>query len=274
MQRFVVPLRLPRDRRRHSEKRIVRIDRPQRPDLLHVIRASARNAARHKNAPQRLEIPQPLQAELLHQRPRVEIQPRRLNVRGDAQFHHFVHRLATHEIAVRDARTRRANRQRAPHLLIRLEQPMHRAVAHRMRRELQPALHRRLHHRQQPLLRNEPQPAIRRVLDPVNLTHAPRLPHERAAREHPAVEKHFDADDLQQRVRLAQRMLRHRANAFLNVRQRPEIIDVMRDRHPHRQLAALQQFLIPRNRSRISRPITHRRDAHRIVIFVQLDPAP
>ena len=54
-----------------------------------------------------------------------------------------------------------------------------------------------LHHRQQPILGNEQDAAIFRIVDGVYLADSPRLAHVGAAGEHAAVEKGLDADDAQ-----------------------------------------------------------------------------
>src|SRR6185369_15705072 len=51
MELAFIPPGLPRNRHPHSPKRVVRVDRPQRADLLHVIRAATRDSARLEDAP-------------------------------------------------------------------------------------------------------------------------------------------------------------------------------------------------------------------------------
>ena len=75
MQRAVLPLRPPCDGGSHAQEWIVRIDRAQRPNLLHVVRAAASHPAHLEDAAQRLKPPQPLIAKMFEQGARVEVEP-------------------------------------------------------------------------------------------------------------------------------------------------------------------------------------------------------
>ena len=128
-----------------------------------------------------------------------------------------------------DARAGLAHGQFLVHFGIGFQQGMHGAVAHRVRRELQAALDRRAHHQHEAFLRNEAHPAVRGVADAVDCTHAPRLAHVSAAREHSAIEERFDADDAQPIiVFLEERILTDLADARQDALQRANRLDVLR----------------------------------------------
>ena len=81
----LVALGPPGDRDPHPEERVVRVDRPERADLLHVVGAAPGDHPGREQAVQRLEVAQPVVAELGGERPRVEVEPGRLDVDHDAQ---------------------------------------------------------------------------------------------------------------------------------------------------------------------------------------------
>ena len=124
----------------------------------------------------------------------------------------FVDRLAAHEVRVGDARPGRGDRRLLVDLLVGVEQGVHGAVADAVGRELQARLDGRPDHRHQPLPGDEQHAAIVRVVDRVDLAHAPGLAHVGAAGEHAAVEEGLDPDDPEPRPALAERVLGHLAD--------------------------------------------------------------
>ncbi len=210
-----------------------------------MVGPAARDRPRLEQAAQGLEIAQSPVAELLYQRVRIQIKPNRLQVDHHAEPRAFSHRLGTHEVRVADARTRRPHGQFLIHFGISLQQRLHGAVPNRMRGELQTARDSRAHHRDQPFLRNEPHSAVIGIANAVNRAHAPGLKHISAAREHPAVQKSLDADDVQPVVAIfEQRVLADPADAVLDVRERTDRLDVLRKAHPHGQFVARPQLLV------------------------------
>ena len=67
------------------------------------------DAARREDALERLEITQPIVAELLRERARVEVEPSGLDVHDHAEARGQGHRFLAHEVAVRHRRARRAH---------------------------------------------------------------------------------------------------------------------------------------------------------------------
>src|SRR5262249_61927775 len=99
-------------------------------------RAPAAAPPRLEETPERLEVPQPIVAELGHQRPRVEVQPGRLDVHRHAELGAFLYRFLAHEVRMRDARPRLAEWDRLADLLVRVDQRVDGAVAHGVSGEL------------------------------------------------------------------------------------------------------------------------------------------
>ena len=85
MELAVIPLRPTRDSGGHAEKRIVGVHAAERTDFLHMVGAATHDATRREDALEWLEIAQPVVAELLRERARVEVEPRGLDVHDDAE---------------------------------------------------------------------------------------------------------------------------------------------------------------------------------------------
>ena len=119
---------------------------------------------------------------------RIQVEPGRLNIDRDAQPRGLFDRLAAHEIGMRDTRPGRRDRHRLVDLIISVEQGVNRPVADAVGRELQARRDRFAHDRAQTIGRNEQHAAVARVVDRVNLAHAPGLAHVGAAGEHAAVQ--------------------------------------------------------------------------------------
>ena len=126
-------------------------------------------------------------------------------------------------------------------LLVGVEQGVHGAVADAVGRELQARLDGGPHHRHQPLAGDEQHAAIVRVVDRVDLAHAPGLAHVGAAGEHAAVEEGLDPDDPEPRPALAERVLGHLADLREDLVERAQVVDVPRDPEADRQGAGLVQ---------------------------------
>ena len=118
-------------------------------------------------------------------------------------------------------------------LLVGVEQGVHGAVADAVGRELQARLDGGPHHRHQPLAGDEQHAAVVRVVDRVDLAHAPGLAHVGAAGEHAAVEEGLDPDDPEPRPALAERVLGHPADLREDLVERAQVVDV-RARSPRR----------------------------------------
>src|SRR6185503_1837470 len=127
---------------RHAEEWIVRINRTERADLLHVIGAPADNCARSKEALEGLKPPKPLAAELLQQGLRVQGEPSGVDVENDADFGQLLDNVRGQEIRVRDARTTVANWHLAGEFLVHFEERLHRAITDGVGRDLQSGLKR------------------------------------------------------------------------------------------------------------------------------------
>ena len=99
----------------------------------------------------RLEVAQPVVAELSGEGPRIEVEPCRLDVDHDAQPGGLVDRLAAHEVGMRDARAGRGDRHLLVDFFVGVEQGVHGPVADAVGRELQAGLDGRPHDRHQSL---------------------------------------------------------------------------------------------------------------------------
>src|SRR5436190_1530607 len=82
----------------------------------------------------------PVDDELGRERPRVEVEPGRLDVDHDPQPCGLRDRVAAHEVRVGDAWPGRGDRSVLVDLLVGVEQGVHGAVAYAVRRELQARL--------------------------------------------------------------------------------------------------------------------------------------
>ena len=266
MQLPVIPPRSAGDGGLHRQEGVVRIDGTERADFLHVVRAAAGDRTGREKASERLEPAQSLITELSDQRARIQIEPGRLNIHADAELGAFFHGLFAHEIGMGDAGAIVADRPRAIQLLIDIQQRVHCAIAHGMRSELHSMVEGRLDDLEQALFGDKQHAAIFRIANGVNLADAPGLSHVRTAGQHAAVEKCLDADDLQHRVALPQRIVGHGANAILDSFHRADGVDVARDGNADAQPAVGQHFLISLHiiRSRIA--IADAGDSHRVVV--------
>ena len=195
------------------EKRVVRVDRAQAADLLHVIGAAADRHALLEERAIRVEVGEPLDAEVLAKRRAVEIEPGRLHVGDDAQRLHLRNRFRAHEAGVRDAGPPVADRKVvAVDALVGVDHRIDRRVALRMGGELQVVRERELGHLVELLGLDEPDAAVVGIVDRVDLADAPRLAHVGAAGQHAAIQEHLDAAQPQHVVVLVQRMRRRLAD--------------------------------------------------------------
>src|SRR5439155_24867749 len=121
----------------HDEKGIEWVVASQRADLLHVIGTASDDRAVLEQASERLKIADAIIAELIHQRARVQIEPRRLQVSDDAEFRQFLHGFAAHKVAMRNTGTRLGNWHLLAQFFIHAKQRMNCAVAERMGGELE-----------------------------------------------------------------------------------------------------------------------------------------
>src|SRR5262249_10828459 len=239
----------------------------------HVVRAPAGDDAGLEQALQRLEVAQPIIAELGHQRSRVEIEPGRLDVDRHAESGTLPDGFLAHEVRVRDARSRLPNRHRPGHLFIGIQQGMDGAIADGVSGELQPGLDRRPHDREQLLGRDEAQATIFRVVDCVDFAHAPRLAHVGTAGEHAAVEIGLDADDTQHRPTAAQGMFGYFADRLLYLLGGPVRADAVRDRQAERQLVVIEQFLVAVDGRWGGLPVDDAGQTYRVVVLEELQQA-
>ena len=159
-------------------------------------------------------------------------------------------------------------------LFVGIEQRVHSPVADAVGRELQARRDGLVHDRHQPLARNEKHAAIARVVDRVDLAHAPGLAHVGTAGEHAAVEIGLDPDDPQSRPAVTKRMSRHPADLFEDLVERAQCLDVVRDAEPDRQGAGLVHFLVAIDGRCVGVAIDDGRDPDRIVVREQLDQPP
>ena len=118
-----------------------------------------------------------------------------------------------HEAGVRDARPAGAHRKVvAVDALVGRDHGIDRRVALRMGRELQVVRERELGDLVELLRLDEPDAAVLRIVNRVDLADAPRLPHVGAAGQHPAIQERLDAPQPQHVVVLVQRVRRGLAN--------------------------------------------------------------
>src|SRR5262249_14141009 len=101
--------------------------------------------------------------------------------------------------------------------------------ADRVGSELQPRVHGCLDDGDEAFSRNEEDAAIVRIGDRVDTAEAPRLAHVGAASEHAAVQVGLDADDAEQRVRLAERGCGDAADVAADLVERADSVDMVRD---------------------------------------------
>ncbi len=200
------------------------------------------------------------------ERSRVKIEPRGLDQRDHLQLDRLLHRLGTHEIRMGDAVPHVSDRHRPAQFVVNVDQRLDRAVAHRMGCELQAGLGGRADHRQEPILRNEQDPAVVRIVDRVDLADAPRPAHIGAAGEHAAVEEHLDSDDAEHGSAFAERVLGHPADVLLNLLDGPDRIHVVLPRDSNGQLGFVQHPLVQVEIGPVGRTVANACDSDRTVV--------
>ena len=235
-----------------------------------MVGAAAGDDAVLEDRLQRLEVAEPVVAELGGERAGIEIEPGGLDVGDDAEPGHLLDRLAAHEVAVRDAGAGRADGRGLVGFVVGIEQRVNGAVADAVGRELQAGFDRRFDDGAELVGLDHQHAAIVRVANEIDVGQAPRLAHVGAAGEHAAVEKALDADDLQGRIVFAERMLGDLADFVLNCVLAAIRIDAVRNPHSHAQPTRLAELLVVGNRVGRAVPVGHGRQADGIVIAEQL----